>query len=578
MLLSDLAETLNRIEATNGRKETLGLLADLFRRDPDDAGILPYLLQGRLGPPYASPNFGMDERRVALALAEATHVPIKTIQARNLELGDLGLVASAFLPARETGLTVRSAYDALLQLARASGAGSNEQKVSLLSALLRQTSALAGRYVVRVVLGRLRLGVADATIEDALSLAVVDSTRLRPEIEHAYALCSDLGLVAQTLVGVGPDALVAIQPRPGRPVLPALAERLPSPAAIVAKLGPSVVEPKYDGVRIQGQRAGDEVWLFTRRLENVTDALPEIAAALREQVDAEQVILDGEAVGYDPGTGRLLPFQETTKRRRKHGVSEAAVAYPLRYYVFDLLSLDGENLMPRPLEERLARLRAILRPEPDGTIQLAPETEVDSAAQLESLLAAAVDDGLEGIMVKRPNAPYHAGTREYHWVKLKPEYAPGMADTFDVVVVGYDLGRGRRARLGIGSLLCCVVDRENGAYRTVTRVGSGLSDADFVRFREQLDAARIADRPANVDSLIVPDVWVEPRYVVEVAAAGITRSPLHTCGKVDDRPGYALRFPRVVRLRADRRPDDATTQAEIIQAYQAQGGTVDRVS
>lgn len=570
MLLSELAEALNRIEATNGRKETLALLADLFRRDPDDAGILPYLLQGRLGPPYASPNFGMDERRVALALAGAAEVPIETIQARNLELGDLGLVASGVLTARETGLSLRAADDDLLRIAEASGAGSNERKVSLLSALLRQTSALAGRYVVRVVLGRLRLGVADATIEDALSLAVTGSTLLRPAIEHAYALCSDLGLVARTLIKNGPDALAAIQPQPGRPVLPALAERLPSPAAIIERLGPSVVEPKYDGVRIQGQRAGDEVWLFTRRLENVTDALPEIAAALREQVGAERVILDGEAVGYDPATGRLLPFQETTKRRRKHGVAEAAAAYPLRYYVFDLLSLDGENLMPLPLVERLARLRAILRLAPMATIQLAPQTEVDSAAQLESLLARAVDDGLEGIMVKRPNAPYHAGTRAYHWVKLKPEYAVGMADTFDLVVVGYDLGRGRRARLGIGSLLCCVVDRASGAYRTVTRVGSGLSDADFVHFREQLDPIRSAERPANVDSVIVPDVWVEPRYVVEVAAAGITRSPLHTCGRLDDQPGYALRFPRIVRLRADRRPDDATAQAEVIQAYQRQ--------
>jgi DNA ligase-1 len=275
-------------------------------------------------------------------------------------------------------------------------------------------------------------------------------------------------------------------------------------------------------------------------------------------------------VGYDPATHRLLPFQETTKRRRKHGVAEAAATYPLRYYVFDLLDLDGENLMPLSMEERRRRLRSILRVEPDGTIQLTPETPASTPDELETLLARAVNEGMEGIMIKKPEAPYHPGTREYHWVKLKPEYAPGVGDTYDVVVVGYDKGRGRRANLGIGSLLCCVVDRQDGTYRTVTRVGSGLSDAGFIRFREQLDAIRIPTKAPRVDSLIVPDVWVEPRYVVEVAAPEITRSPLHTCGKVDGQPGYALRFPRIVRLREDRRPEDATTQVEVTQAYQRQ--------
>lgn len=570
MLLSTLAETLNKIEATNGRKEMVGLLANLFQSDPGDAAILPYLLQGRLGPPYRSANFGMDERRVALALAEAAGLPLASVQERNLTLGDLGLVASAILPPRDGELTVSRAFDALEEIAAAGGRGSSERKVTLLRELLAQTGGLSARYLVRIVTGKLRLGTADATIMDALSRAVSGNTRLRPKIEHAYDLCSDLGLVARAVLGGGVSALAEIHPTPGRPVLSALAERLPSPASIVEKLGTVVVEPKYDGVRIQGQRAGDEVWLFTRRLENVTEAFPEIAAALRDQVTAEQVILDGEAVGYDPATGRFLPFQETAKRRRKHGVATAAEAYPLRYFVFDVLFLNGEDVMPLPLEQRQRKIREILRAAPGATIQTTPQTEARDAATLEELLAEAVDEGLEGIMVKKPDAPYAAGTREYNWVKLKPDYAPGVADTFDVVVVGYDKGRGRRASLGIGSLLCAVVDRAEGSFRTVTRVGSGLSDADFIRFRAQLDEIRTAAKPPDVDSLIVPDVWVEPRHVVEVAAAGLTRSPLHTCGKVDGEPGYALRFPRIVRIRSDRRAEDATTQAEVIEAYRRQ--------
>lgn len=299
----------------------------------------------------------------------------------------------------------------------------------------------------------------------------------------------------------------------------------------------------------------------------MTAAFPEIIADARTRVRARQVIVDGEAVGYQPRSGCFLPFQETIRRRRKHGVEAMETLYPLRYYVFDLLYVDGKDCTPLPLAARSRRLRQVVREELDGCLLLTPQQETEDAAELSRLFDELVGRGLEGVVVKRPDAPYHAGARRFNWAKLKRGYQTELADTFDVVVVGYDRGRGRRARFGIGSLLCAVYDPEQGLFRTVSRVGSGLTDEDWVRFRERLDEARVREKPARVDSQLVPDVWVEPRSVIEVIAGEITRSPRHTCGKVDRQPGYALRFPRVSRFRFDRRPEDATTEAEVLEMF-----------
>ena len=566
MQLTELAKAFAKIEATTKHHLQAALLAELFRRGPEDARILPYLLEGRLGPPYAAPDIGVDERRLALAIGDATDTPVEEVWRLYKQRGDLGLVAEGLLPPEGRPVSVQQAFQQLLRVAETGG---YEEKVALISDLLRQLGGREARYLVRMAQGRLRLGVGDATIMDALSVASVGNRSLRPRIERAYSFCSDLGLVAETLLSGGPDALDRIRPTPGRPVLSALAERLPSPEAIVRKLGRAIAEPKYDGLRLQAHKDGDRVWLFTRRLENVTGALPDVAQATRRQVVTRQAILDGEAVGCDPRTGKFLSFQETVRRRRKHGVEEMEVLYPLRYYVFDLLFMNGEDLTLLPLKERAARLREVVREQPEGPIFITPQLETDDPAELERFFEEMERRGLEGALVKRPDAPYHAGARRFNWVKLKRGYQEGLAgETFDVVVVGYYRGRGKRAKLGIGSLLTAVYDPENDRFRTVSRVGSGLTEEEWVRFREMLDAARVPERPRQVDSELVPDVWVEPMHVIEVIAGAITRSPRHTCGKAGRRDrGYSLRFPRMSRFRFDRRAEDATTEAEVIELY-----------
>jgi DNA ligase-1 len=571
MQIGELAQVFQAIEATRRRVAIAALLAQLFRRAPEDADILPYLLQGRLGPPYAAPDLGMDERRIAQALGEATGTPAEEVWRRYGELGDLGLVAEQLLPAAGQPISVRETFEQLRAIAAARGRGAYERKLALFRDLLRRLGALAARYVVRIAQGRLRLQIGDATVLEALA-AAGDGAVPHAQLERAYALCADLGLVACTLLRDGPAALATIHPQPGRPVLCALAERLPSPQAVIAKLGRVLAEPKYDGLRLQAHRAGDQVWLFSRRLEDLTPAFPDIARAVRHQVAAEHVILDGEAVGYDPHHQRFLPFQETVRRRRKHGVEAMELRFPLRYYAFDLLYVDGTDCTPLPQQERSQRLRALVREQPDGVVHVAPQLDTADALALGRFFDETVARGLEGLVVKRPDAPYHAGARQFHWVKLKRGYQRALADTFDLVIVGYDRGRGKRARLGIGSLLCAVYDPEQDRFRTVSRVGSGLREEEWVDLRERLDAVRVDARPARVESLIAPDVWVEPTYVVEVIAAEITRSPLHTCGQRDDQPGYALRFPRVASVRFDRRPEDATTEAEVVRLYALRAG------
>jgi DNA ligase-1 len=567
-----LAQAFAAIRMAAGRKAVIQILAELFRENATDAQDLVYLLEGRLGPPYAAPELGLEDKRLAEAIGEAAGQDSAGVWERYRTVGDLALVAGEVVPESTEPAQLGEVFAALLAIATTTGAGSTTRRVSRFAELLRRVGSDSAAALVRVASGTLRLGVGDSTIVEAMSAARAGNSSLRPAIEHAFSQCADLGLVARRLFERGETGLDEIHPTPGRPVLFALAERLPSPEEILRRLGTVVAEPKYDGVRIQAQKRGDEVWLFTRRLENVSKAFPEITAGVREQVAANEVILDGEAVGYDPKTGRPLPLQETARRRRVHGVEVAAERIPVRYNAFDLLGLDGADLTPRPNRERVDLLSRVVKTRPHGTILLTPQTVIHTAADLERHLSTMLSAGLEGTVAKNADAPYAAGARTYNWVKLKREYAPGIADTFDVVIVGYFVGRGKRAKLGIGAFLGAVYDPESDRFRTVSRVGSGLTDTGWIELRERLDRDALSRPAARVDSRIVPDVWVEPRYVLEVLAAGISRSPLRTAGAAPGSSGYSLRFPRVVRVRPERRPEDATTQSEILEIYGLETG------
>jgi DNA ligase-1 len=572
--LIDLAQTLEKLESAGGRLAAVAQLAGVFSRAAhSEIGPIVYMLQGGLRPPFEGIELGIGERLLIRILATCYATTAADVTRRLGRAGDLGSVAATLAPRSRTALriTIKEAYAVLARVARTRGTGSVERKATLVIALLRRATSLEARYLVRIVLGRLRLGIGDATIIEAAAAGALGDPRQRGLIEHAYNVRSDLGAIVRLAFERGERGLAHIGPRVGIPVRPALAQRLPSALGIARRLKAMHVEPKYDGFRLQLHRDGNRVWAFSRRLEDVTPMFPELTAAMVRQLRARRAIIEGEAVAYDPRTGRFLSFQTTMTRKRKHGIVELARRSPLRLFAFDLLYADGRNYLDRPQHERYRRLRRLLRSGRRGAVAVTESLRTDRAPELQAYFEKMIGRGLEGIVAKRPDAPYHAGARGFDWIKLKRAYQSRLRDTVDLVIVGYFAGRGKRARLGVGSLLGAVYDPAGDRFRTVARIGSGLSERGWEALRAELDRHRAANRPFRVDSRIAPTVWIEPHVVVEVLADEITRSPLHCCGRVDGRPGYALRFPRLLGgTRTDKGPEDATTEREILDMYRQQ--------
>jgi DNA ligase-1 len=572
MRFSEMADVFAKLDETGGRLAAVRSMANLFARLPaTELEPAVYLLQGQLRPSYEGVEIGLGERLLMRALAQA-YATSGAIVGRELrKAGDLGLVAGSLAPAKAHGsLTIRQAYLALLKVSRATGAGSIEGRVRLFTSLLRRATPREARYLVRIAQGRLRLGIGDATILEAAALGALGDRAKKRRIEQAYNVRSDLGGVIRLAFSRGERGLARLAPRVGTPVRPALAQRLGSAEAIIRRLGTVQVEPKYDGLRLQLHRDGNRAWVFSRRLENVTVMFPDLAMAARRQLRARRAIIEGEAVVEDSATGKFLPFQVTMTRKRTHGVGEAVTRHPLRFFAFDLL-YDGRSWLPKPLGVRHRRLAALIRKGSKGPIAVTEARTVTRPGELQRYFEAMVRGGHEGIMAKRLDAPYRAGARGYDWVKLKRSYQSALRDTVDLVIVGYLAGRGRRSALGIGSLLGAVYDPRRDRFRTVAKIGSGLSDKEWKGLRARLDRQATSSRPARVEATIQPDVWVAPRIVIEVLADEITRSPRHTCGKAGSKPGYALRFPRLIGMRDDKASEDATTETEIVQLYRLQG-------
>ena len=450
------------------------------------------------------------------------------------------------------------------------GEGSVAKKVSLLADLVRQVGKQEVRYLLRIPLGRLRLGVGDPTVMDALSFARTGTKDHRPPIERAYSICSDLATVAKVYWRAGVDGLQQIQVTVGTPVIPAASEREKSMEDLIVRLGRCAVEPKYDGIRCQVHFDGEKVTMYSRHLEDFSDMFPDVAAAVREQAAGHTFIADSEALAFDVETGAFLPFQITTQRRRKHNVDEMAEKLPLRLVLFDLLYLDGNDLTRQPYTERREEMLGFLK---EGSVlQVTENIETESVAEIEAFFADKVEHGLEGVMAKKLDSLYQAGRRSFDWIKMKRSYQGELSDTVDCVVLGYWYGKGARSKFGIGALLLGVYDKERDLFVTISRLGTGFSEEEWVQMRELLDKERAEEMPARMEAEIEPDVWSTPTYVVEIQADEITRSPTHTCGKQGgDGMGYALRFPRVIGfVREDRGPEDATSVQEVIRLYTVQ--------
>jgi DNA ligase-1 len=578
---AQLAHCFEELEDTRSRLTMISLLAELFRSiaTPGEIEGACYLIQGRVAPYFDPLELGMAEKTVARSIAIATHTAPAYVSALNFTLGDMGLAAEqakiqAKIQAKTTpaALSVDDIVTGLTAIAQTSGKGAVESKVVRLAELLGRIDHISAKYVVRMLLGNLRLGVGDTTALDALAVARWSDLTKRKLLEDAYNKTSDLGLIARTLwqsanAEAAQRAVSLLDIQLGKPIRSQLAARLPSVESILAKMGEVLAQDKYDGVRVQIHKDGRRVTIFSRNLEDLSQMFPDLVESAVREVHAERAILDAEALAYNPASKEFLPFQVTARRRRKYQIEAAVQQLPLKAVVFDILYKDGESLLERPLVERLKMLEETIHPAAD-TVTLATSHSVRDTKTLIRLFDDAISRGLEGLVVKKRESHYEAGARNYNWVKLKRHSAGPLGDTIDCVLLGYLLGRGKRTALGVGALLVGVYDARRDLFVTVTKIGTGLSDDGWRGIRERGKGLEVDHRPARVSSLITPSVWLEPKIVIEVLADEITRSPIHTAGKVGDEPGYALRFPRVVSFREhDKRPEDATTVQELLDMF-----------
>lgn len=567
-----VASAYGEIEATPGRLAMTRQLVDLFRQTPPQIiDQVTYLTQGKLGPDFAGIEVGLAEKLAARAVAMATGAPLEKVQQVLHRTGDLGTAVGRFrIPRRGRPLTVQDIHATLARIANTSGSGAQTRKLELLAGLIHRATSEEAKYLVRTVTGKLRLGVGDMTVLDALAQAFGGGKDARPAIERAYSITSDLGLIARTLAAGGLKAIEHIGVMVGKPIRPMLAERLSSAEEILDKLGGRcIAEYKYDGERVQVHKRGHEVALFSRRLEAITDQYPDAVELIENGIRTQTAILECEVVAVDPHTGELQAFQELMHRRRKYGIDAAIADYPAALFAFDVLYADGKDLTREPYEVRHQTLTAIVKTGP--RLRVAESRLVSSPEALDQFFLQAIQDGCEGLVCKAVHAKavYQAGARGWLWIKYKRDYKSEMTDTVDLVVVGAFIGRGRRGG-GYGAVLLTAYDPEGDRFRTVTKCGTGFSDEDLAELPHRLRPFVTAHPPARVDSKLVPDVWCEPGLVIEVIGAEITLSPTHTCALDAVRPGsgLAIRFPRFTgRYREDKGPADATTEAEILEMY-----------
>jgi DNA ligase-1 len=575
-----MSEAYEKIEATTKRLEMTDLLVGLLRNTPKDmVDKVAYLTQGKIYPDFTGIEIGVAERLAVKALARASGEKESAIKDDLKKSGDIGESGRKFLEKKKQvtffhqSLTVQKVYDTLGKMAKVSGSGAVDQKLGLLAGLLSDASPQEAKYILRTVTGNLRLGIADMTVLDALAIAFGGGKEAREYVERAYNICSDLGRVAKAIMEKGLDGVKKFEVSVGEPIRPMLAERLSSPEAILEKFGGRcAAEYKYDGERLQAHKQGNEVTLFSRRLENISSQYPDAVELFRKYVKAERAILECECVAVDVDTGEMRPFQELMHRRRKYGIEKAVEEYPVSLFVFEALYVDGKDMTFEPYPARRKALEKAVRQ--SDHVKLANSVIAADVKELEKFFLEAIEDGCEGLVCKSigKDSVYQAGARGWLWIKYKRDYKSEMTDTVDLVVVGAFYGRGKRAGT-YGALLLATYDPEGDTFETVTKCGTGFTDEDLAKFPKMMEKHVIGHKHSRVSSLLDADVWFEPAVVLEVLGAEITLSPIHTCAmdSVRKGSGLAIRFPRFTgNYRIDKSAEDATTAGEIVEMYQKQ--------
>lgn len=542
MLFLDFAKICSEIEKTSSRLAIAELLAHVFPEiDDDELPIFVRFARGKLFSDWSAEklNFGPSLLHEALAyvIGKKREFVVSAINSS----GDTGLVVEELLQKREQmtffseDLELVDVYSRFMQMAKTSGRKSQQERVRTAQYLFSNASPLEGKYLARLMLEEMRIGVGEGVVKDAVSKAF----NIDPSIiEHAHQALNDLGEVA-LLAKTNPEKLMDVTITPFKPVKMMLAQA-GSIQSMVETHGTLAAENKYDGSRFQFHKVGEKCSIYSRRLEEMTASLPDVVEMLKAAT-THDVIIDGEVIAIL--NGKPMPFQTVLRRiRRKHGVDEAKEEIELRPCVFDILVCDGETLIDLPFTKRREILESVM------TDFVAPQLVSDSAEEIEAYYHAALDAGNEGIMLKVTDAPYLPGNRGKLWIKIKPE-----VDTIDLVVTGAEWGEGRRAKVFGSFILAC--QDESGNLLEISRVATGIDDAMLSTLYDMFKDKVISEKGKIVS--------FEPDIVFEVGYAELQRSTNYAAG-------YALRFPRFVRLRDDKDVFEIETVESLHRRYSMQ--------
>lgn len=580
MKYSLISDTYEKIEATSKRLEMTDHLVDLFNKTPNELiDKVIYLTQGKLYPDYRGVELGLAEKLTLKAINIGSGRSSNEIQRIYKETGDLGKTAERILSKKtqlsllKESLTVEKVYHTFDKIAHSTGAGAIETKVRLLVSLFNNATPSEAKYIARMAVGKLRLGIADMTILDALTIAYVGEKDTKKDLERGYDITSDLGYLARTVAFDGIKGVNNIKVTVGRPIRPMLAERLSDPKEILDKLGgEGSVEYKYDGLRIQAHIDTNEVNLFSRRLENITDQFPDIVDSLKNSIKVKAIV-EGECVAVNPNTGEALPFQMISQRRgRKYEINRVIEKIPVMLFLFDLLFFNRNDYTLSPYLKRRKKLKEIVKE--NERIKISWQHITKKPDEIDKFMDKATSDGCEGLMIKSVDSDsiYKAGARGWAWIKYKRGYKAEMADTVDLVVVGAFYGRGKRAGQ-YGAFLLAAYDNEKDIFKTVCKCGTGFTDKDLKELLKKLNSYLISHKHPRVDSKLDPDVWLNPSLVLEVMGDEITLSPIHTAcmSTIRAESGLAIRFPRFTgNYRTDKSAEDATSTKEILEMYRKQ--------
>ncbi len=543
-----------------------------------------YLVLGRVAPQFEDVNLGLSEKTVQSAISLSSGAPKSEVEEETRNLGDIGNVASKMVQTTKnpfkayfdyTGeLSVKDIFDGLRKIASTSGKGSQEIKKKTLASMLIEADEVGRKYIARLAEGTMRLGVGDMTILNALSVSFFGSKREKPQIEHAYNISSDIGLVAKVLKTEGIKGVNELEITINRPIKAMLAQRVSNFEDIREKIKSNDIsaEEKFDGERIQTHKDGDNVKLYSRRLTDVTRQFPDLVENIKKYIKVEKAILDGEAMAYDFENDLFGSFQILMHRRRKYDVKEYRKKIPIRYMLFDVLYVDGESFLHKSYPERREKLETLV--DESKYIALANRRVSSDMDIIDDFFQECINKNLEGIVCKScaDDSFYRAGGRDWTWIKWKKEYITKLSDTLDLVIIGAYSGRGRRSGT-YGALLCASYNHDEDIFETVTKLGTGFSDEQLADMPEKLADARVDKSPARavVTKEMKPDFWFTPKYVVEVLGSEITKSPVHTCNwNEDEKQGLALRFPRFIKWREEKSPEQATSTKEILEMFKGQ--------